>query len=57
VAVELACRYPALTSGIACIDGALTDLQERFPEWDECARQLAPPRTTGLPRGMTPTCQ
>jgi pimeloyl-ACP methyl ester carboxylesterase len=47
---ELACRYPDLTSGIAGVDGALADLQDRFPEWADCARELAPPRTIGLPR-------
>jgi pimeloyl-ACP methyl ester carboxylesterase len=47
--VELAHRFPALTRGIACVDGGLIELSERFPDWDECARVLAPPRLVGTP--------
>lgn len=47
--LELAHRFPALTSGIACVDGGLIELSERFPDWDECARALAPPALIGTP--------
>jgi pimeloyl-ACP methyl ester carboxylesterase len=50
LAIEYGHRFPARTRGLACIDGGLIELSERFPEWDECARVLAPPRLAGTPR-------
>lgn len=47
VVVELAARHPELVSGIACVDGGWIDLHH-FASWEECARVMAPPRTTGL---------
>ena len=49
VVVELAARHPGLTAGIGCVDGGFIDLQSRFPEWEECARALAPPPLAGTP--------
>ena len=49
VVVELAARHPGLTAGIGCLDGGFIDLQSRFPEWEECARALAPPPLAGTP--------
>jgi pimeloyl-ACP methyl ester carboxylesterase len=49
VVVELAHRHPAATSMIACVDGGFIDLRGRFPDWDDAARALAPPRIAGTP--------
>jgi pimeloyl-ACP methyl ester carboxylesterase len=49
LAIEYGHRFPATTRGIACVDGGLIELSERFPDWDECARVLAPPRLVGTP--------
>jgi pimeloyl-ACP methyl ester carboxylesterase len=49
VAMELAARHPDLARGIACVDGGTIDLARRFPEWDDCAKALAPPRLIGRP--------
>jgi pimeloyl-ACP methyl ester carboxylesterase len=51
LAVEFGHRFPAETRGLACVDGGLIELSERFPDWDECARLLAPPRLAGTPFG------
>jgi pimeloyl-ACP methyl ester carboxylesterase len=50
LAVEFGHRFPSSTRGIACVDGGLIELSERFPDWEECARVLAPPRLAGAPR-------
>jgi pimeloyl-ACP methyl ester carboxylesterase len=47
VALELAWRRPEQVRGVACVDGGWIELRRRFPDWDECARVLAPPDTTG----------
>jgi len=49
LAVELAHRFPDALRGIACVDGGFIELAERFPEWAECERVLAPPRLAGTP--------
>ncbi len=50
LAVEFGHRFASRTRGIACVDGGLIELSERFPDWEECARVLAPPRLAGTPR-------
>lgn len=45
--LELAWRHPELVRGVACIDGGWIELDRRFPDWDDCARTLTPPATTG----------
>lgn len=47
VVLELAARRPELLRGVVGIDGGWTDLAARFPRWDECARELAPPDLVG----------
>jgi len=47
VVLELAYRHPALTAGLACVDGGTIDLSERFSTWEACEAALAPPRTAG----------
>ncbi len=51
VALELGWREPDLVSGVALVDGGLSDLSSRFPTWEACRRALAPPRLTGLRAG------
>lgn len=48
VVVELAARHPAQVRGIAAVDGGAIDLRAAFPDWDACARALAPPDLTAL---------
>ncbi len=45
--LELAWRRPHLVRVAACVDGGWIELSRRFPDWDECARALAPPALAG----------
>ena len=47
--VELGHRFPSAVRSVVGVDGGLIELSERFPDWDECARLLAPPRLVGTP--------
>lgn len=47
VVVELAARHPSLVRGVAGVDGGEIELWRKFPEWSECARELAPPPLAG----------
>jgi pimeloyl-ACP methyl ester carboxylesterase len=49
VVLELAHRHPLAVSGIACVDGGLIELRERFPDWEEARTVMAPPRLVGTP--------
>jgi pimeloyl-ACP methyl ester carboxylesterase len=49
VVLELAAQVPRRVRAVACVDGGLGDVAERFPTWEECERALAPPRLEGLP--------
>lgn len=49
VVLETSARHPGLAGAVACVDGGFIRLRERFPEWDDCARALAPPRLAGTP--------
>lgn len=49
VVVELGARHPDRVRGIVGVDGGLIDLRSRFPDWEACAAQLAPPRLAGRP--------
>jgi len=49
VVLELAWAHPGSVSMIACVDGGFIDLGSRFPEWDDAATALAPPRLAGTP--------
>lgn len=48
VAIALAHRHRGRTAGIACVDGGIIELADRFPDWDDCAERLAPPRLEGI---------
>lgn len=47
IAVELAARAAHRLAGVVGVDGGTLELQERWPEWDDCAAALAPPRLAG----------
>ena len=49
VVLELAWAHPDAVSMIACVDGGFIDLAGRFPDWDDAAAALAPPRLAGTP--------
>ena len=49
VVLELAWSHPDAVSMIACVDGGFIDLGGRFPDWDDAAAALAPPRLAGTP--------
>lgn len=49
IALELGYRLPDLFAGVVCVDGGTIELSGRFPDWDSCAKALAPPRTQGRP--------
>ena len=49
IAVELAAHRPELLVGVAGVDGGSLELSRQFPNWDDCAAALAPPRLAGTP--------
>ncbi len=49
VALEFAYRHDDVARAVACVDGGFIELQERFPEWDDAAAMMAPPRLIGTP--------
>ncbi len=49
LALDLALRFPDLVAAIVGVDGGSIELQDRWPEWDDCASALAPPRLAGRP--------
>ncbi|HSJ44446.1 MAG TPA: alpha/beta hydrolase [Euzebyales bacterium] len=50
VVLEAAARWGDWLAGIAAVDGGTIDLQQRFPTWEACAAQLAPPVFDGITR-------
>jgi len=49
VVVELAHKYPELMRGVVAVDGGFLELQEHFPQWEECSVALRPPNLLGTP--------
>ena len=49
VVVEFAARFPGRAAAIAAVDGGVIELGRQFPEWEACAKALAPPELDGLP--------
>ena len=43
VVLELACRRPDASRGVACIDGGIIELVNSFPTWESCLAALTPP--------------
>lgn len=48
VVVELAHRTPTSVRGVAAVDGGMIQLRRHFPDWNDCASQLAPPQLSGM---------
>lgn len=48
VVVELAHRSPASVRGVVAVDGGTIHLRRHFPDWNDCAAQLAPPNLLGM---------
>lgn len=49
VALQVAAERPDLTAAVVGLDGGFLDLGHRYPAWETCVRDLAPPRLTGRP--------
>jgi pimeloyl-ACP methyl ester carboxylesterase len=49
VVLELGNRHPSTVDQVVCVDGGFIDLQLAFPDWDDCAASLAPPKLAGTP--------
>jgi pimeloyl-ACP methyl ester carboxylesterase len=47
VVLELAHTHAELTSGVVCVDGGFLELQNHYPQWDDCAKALRPPKIAG----------
>lgn len=47
VVESFAKNYPTDTRGIVAVDGGMTALGEKFPEWEECKKILSPPNMLG----------
>jgi pimeloyl-ACP methyl ester carboxylesterase len=47
VVLEAAARFGGRLAGVVGIDGGTIDLQARFPTWEACAEELAPPSFDG----------
>jgi pimeloyl-ACP methyl ester carboxylesterase len=50
VVLEMAARHPAITRGIACVDGGWLELSAAFESWEACRAALSPPRLAGMQR-------
>jgi len=48
VVVELAYRSPASVCGVVAVDGGTIHLRRHYPDWGDCAAQLAPPNLLGM---------
>lgn len=48
LAVGLGARHPTRLRAVVGVDGGAIDLQGRWPQWEECARRLAPPQLAGM---------
>ena len=44
-------RVPDRVAAVVGVDGGTIELQHQWPEWDDCARALAPPPLAGHARG------
>lgn len=49
VTLELGWLHPDEVAGVVCVDGGTMQLSDPFPEWEDCAAALAPPRLAGIP--------
>jgi pimeloyl-ACP methyl ester carboxylesterase len=49
VVVEFAARFPGTTRGVMPVDGGFIELSRSFPNWEDCEREMAPPKLAGTP--------
>ena len=49
LALDLGLRYPDRVAAVVGVDGGSIELQDRWPDWDNCAAALAPPHLAGWP--------
>jgi len=49
VVLEAAHRHGAKISGAVLVDGGFLQLRRQFPDWEDCAKALAPPPLLGMP--------
>lgn len=49
VVLEAAHRHPAQVAGTVLVDGGFIHLRRQFPDWQDCATNLAPPPLAGTP--------
>ncbi|HEX7276845.1 MAG TPA: alpha/beta hydrolase [Acidimicrobiales bacterium] len=49
IALDLGHRHPDRIAAVVGVDGGSIELQDQWPDWEDCARALAPPRLAGLP--------
>ena len=54
VVIELALTHPELVRGVVAVDGGFLELQEHFPQWEECSVALRPPNLLGTPVALRP---
>jgi len=50
LALDLALRFPDRVAAVVGVDGGSIELQHQWPDWDDCAGALAPPRLAGMAR-------
>lgn len=48
VVLEAAARWEDGLVGAVAVDGGTITLQDRFPDWEDCLEQMAPPRFEGV---------
>ncbi len=51
IVVHAAHRIPDRLHSVVAVDGGVIELGAAFPDWDECARRLQPPRLAGTRSG------
>ncbi len=49
IVLDLALRHPDRLAAVVGVDGGSIELQDQWPDWDDCAAVLAPPRLAGMP--------
>ena len=45
--LEAAWDHPDICRGVVCVDGGIIELSSSFPNWDDAAKVLAPPKLIG----------
>lgn len=49
VVLDFAHRHPSVARAIVCVDGGFIEVQNRFPNWEDAAEMMAPPKLAGTP--------